>query len=91
MWVWVNRDFYSNDPVKSFTPAQLENVYGGEGCSWGESCDDQNFFDRVFQRFSAIAERFWSESSVTNPNSHEFCNASIRKVTNKNYRYEHFY
>ena len=71
MWVWVNRDFYSNDPVKSFTPAQLENVYGGEGCSWGESCDDQNFFDRVFQRFSAIAERFWSESSVTNPNSHE--------------------
>ena len=71
MWVWVNRDFYYNDPVRSLSPAQIENVYGGEGCSWGESCDDQNFFDRVFQRFSAIAERFWSESRVSNPNSHE--------------------
>ena len=71
MWVWVNRDFYYNDPVRSLTPAQVENVYGGEACSWGESCDDQNFFDRVFQRFSAIAERFWSESRVYNANSHE--------------------
>ena len=71
MWVWVNRDFYYNDPVRSLSPAQIENVYGGEGCSWGESCDDQNFFDRVFQRFSAIAERFWSESRVSNSNSHE--------------------
>lgn len=71
MWVWVNRDFYSHDPTRSFTPKQLENVYGGEGCSWGESCDDQNFFDRVFQRYSAIGERFWSEKSITNPNSHE--------------------
>lgn len=71
MWVWTNRDMYGHDPTKNFTPEQLKNVLGGEGCSWDESCDEQNFFDRVFQRFSAVAERFWSEATLTEPNSHE--------------------
>ncbi|KAL7715194.1 Beta-hexosaminidase subunit alpha [Entamoeba marina] len=71
MWVWTNRDFYANDPVKSFTDAEKENVLGGEGCSWGESADDQNFFGRVFTRYSAIAERLWSDQSLTDPESHE--------------------
>ena len=71
MWVWTNRDMYSYDPVKSFTEEELQNVLGGEGCSWGESVDEQNFFDRVFQRYSAIAERLWSDKSITDPNSHE--------------------
>ena len=71
MWVWTNRDMYSNDPVKGLTPEQIENVLGGEACSWDESCDDQNFFDRVFQRYSAVAERFWSNQNVIDPESHE--------------------
>lgn len=71
MWVWTNRDMYSNDPALDLTEKELDNLLGGEGCSWGESTDDQNFFDRVFQRFSAIAERLWSMSYVTDPESHE--------------------
>ncbi|EMD49374.1 betahexosaminidase beta chain precursor, putative [Entamoeba histolytica KU27] len=71
MWVWTTRDFYKHDPTKDFTDAELENVYGGEGCSWDESCNDENFFDRVFQRFSAIAERFWSNKNLIDDESHE--------------------
>ena len=88
MWVWTNRDFYKNDPVKSFTDAEKANVLGGEGASWGESTDDQNIFDRVFQRYSAIAERLWSSEKLTDPESHEVradyyrCLALRRSISN---------
>ncbi|ELP85950.1 beta-hexosaminidase beta chain precursor, putative [Entamoeba invadens IP1] len=71
MWVWTNRDFYANDPTSSFTAAELENVLGGEGCSWHESVDDANVIERIFQRYNAIAERLWSAKSMTNAESLE--------------------
>ncbi|BFU23413.1 beta-N-acetylhexosaminidase, beta subunit [Entamoeba histolytica] len=71
MWVWTNRDMYRNDPIKELDYATKQNVLGGEACSWDESVDEQNFFDRVFQRFSAVAERFWSSEDITDPESHE--------------------
>ncbi|ELP86081.1 beta-hexosaminidase alpha chain precursor, putative [Entamoeba invadens IP1] len=71
MWVWTFKDFYANDPTKEFTEDELSKVYGMEGCSWGESCDDQNWFDRSQTRFMALAERFWSSKEMTDADSLE--------------------
>lgn len=71
MWVWTNRDFYKYDPVNSLSDAQKKLVIGGEACSWGESVDYMNFFERTFQRTAAVAERLWSKSSLIDANNHE--------------------
>ena len=46
-------------------PASMHSVLGGEASSWGENCDAANVDERVFHRLPPIAERLWSDASVT--------------------------
>ncbi|MCQ2818791.1 MAG: beta-N-acetylhexosaminidase [archaeon] len=71
MYVWNNRRFLDALSITELTEKIEEGVLGGEGSAWGESVDEQNFFDVVFQRYGAIAERFWSSKEINDPNSHE--------------------
>ena len=71
MYVWTNRMMYSASSFADLTSDVEKGVLGGEASAWGESIDEQNFFEVVFQRFGAIAERFWSPSNITERESHE--------------------
>ncbi|MCQ2818666.1 MAG: beta-N-acetylhexosaminidase [archaeon] len=71
MYVWNNRKFLDALSIMELTADIEKGVLGGEGNAWGESVDEQNFFEVVFQRYGAIAERFWSPKTITDPDSHE--------------------
>lgn len=66
-WVDTWKNFYNNEPTAgiSATPAQLNNIVGGEAAMWGEQVDSMNIDSRVWPRACAVAERLWSDKSVT--------------------------
>jgi hypothetical protein len=52
------------DPLGGLTQ-NISLVKGIEMSSWGESVDDTNFFERVWNRGLAVTERAWSDASLT--------------------------
>eukprot|EP01134_Creolimax_fragrantissima_P004310 CFRG4310T1 len=62
---WIN--FYKAEPLAFYgSVAQKALVIGGQACMWGEYVDGANIIQRAFPRTSAVAERLWSDRSVTN-------------------------
>ncbi|QJX45746.1 family 20 glycosylhydrolase [Hymenobacter taeanensis] len=59
---------YAVDPLPQdapLTPEQRKLVLGGEATMWAEFVDSVIVDSRIWPRAAAVAERFWSSSSVT--------------------------
>lgn len=59
---------YAVDPVPAsgLTDEEKKRVLGGEATMWSEYVTTENIDSRIWPRTAAIAERLWSEASVTN-------------------------
>lgn len=63
--------YYAVDPLpqnSGLDPQQGNHILGGEVCAWAELFTAENIDSRIWPRTAAIAERFWSPATVTDPN-----------------------
>ncbi|MBV9763178.1 MAG: family 20 glycosylhydrolase [Acidobacteriaceae bacterium] len=57
-----------NAPIPgALTPEQQKLILGGEAAMWEELATAENLDAKLWPRLAAIAERFWSPESVTDP------------------------
>jgi len=56
---------YVLDPTTNISADKAHLVLGGEGCMWGETVDPSDLEFTIWPRLAAIAERLWSDASVT--------------------------
>ncbi len=71
--MWSAARHYTVDPLggaaADLTPEQRQLVLGGEATMWSEYVNWENIDSRIWPRTAAIAERFWSQQSVTDVTS----------------------
>lgn len=66
--VYGVEDHYSVDPMPkgvALTDEQKANILGGEATMWSELTTQSTIDSRIWPRAAAIAERLWSNESVT--------------------------
>lgn len=69
--MWPAAQHYAVDPIPTDSPlnsAQRARVLGGEACMWGEYVPPAILDSHIWPRAAAIAERFWSPSTITDAN-----------------------
>ena len=62
------KDHYLNDPLPAdidLNDAEKKGILGGEATMWSEHVTVETVDSRIWPRTAAIAERFWSSSTVT--------------------------
>ncbi len=68
---WSAARHYAVDPMggaaASLSPAEQQNILGGESCMWAEYVNAENIDSRIWPRNVAIAERLWSAADVRDP------------------------
>jgi hexosaminidase len=68
---WTAARHYAVDPMGGAAAAlsddQKKLILGGESAMWSEYVGPENIDSRIWPRNAAIAERFWSPQSVTDP------------------------
>lgn len=60
---------YSYEPYTDIPTDQQKLIIGGETALWGEYVDEKNIESSLYPRASAVAERLWSQSYVTDQTS----------------------
>ncbi|UJR26444.1 hypothetical protein I4U23_007774 [Adineta vaga] len=58
-----------DDELRLLNKEQRSHILGGEACMWGEYVSQDTVDSRLWPRTLAVAERFWSPSSVNDPKS----------------------
>lgn len=79
-FAYTYKDMYNWEPLNEIDKNLIDGVLGFEACSWNESCDRQNVFNRVFQRYFAVAERMWSSEEMKVPESVEIRGSHFRCI-----------
>jgi hexosaminidase len=70
-YMWPAARHYAVDPLgkdaASLPDRAKARILGGEACMWAEWVTPETIDSRIWPRMAAIAERFWSPASVTDP------------------------
>jgi hexosaminidase len=70
-YIWPAARHYAVDPMgkdAANLPADAQaRILGGEACMWAEWVTPETIDSRIWPRMAAIAERYWSPATVTDP------------------------
>jgi hexosaminidase len=70
-YIWPAARHYAVDPMgkdAAGLPGEAQaRILGGEACMWAEWVTPETIDSRIWPRMAAIAERYWSPATVTDP------------------------
>jgi hexosaminidase len=70
-YMWPAGRHYAVDPMGKDAAALPDDakarILGGEACMWAEWVTPETIDSRIWPRMAAVAERFWSPATITDP------------------------